>query len=207
MAVLLHAGDVAVEFAAGMGIEAGRRLVEKDDLGIVDERQRQGEPLLLPAGQRIERRVRLLGERETIEQGLRRRSARIEAAVQRERLTRRDLVLEGSALESGADLLLHFPRPAACVDPTHLHDAAVGLAQADHALDGRRLPRAIRAEQAEDFTLGDLEAHSVDGPGPVVLLAELLDDDVWHRLLTEDTSRLRGETASSFQLPAPSFQL
>ena len=58
VAVLLHSGDLAVQLAAGLRIEAGRRLVEEDELGLVDERERQGEPLALAARQRVERRRR-----------------------------------------------------------------------------------------------------------------------------------------------------
>jgi hypothetical protein len=49
MAVLFHSGDFAVELAAGLRIEAGGRLIEEDQLGLVDEREGQGEPLALAA--------------------------------------------------------------------------------------------------------------------------------------------------------------
>jgi hypothetical protein len=35
--------------AAGGGVEAGRRLVEEDELGVADEREREVEPALLAA--------------------------------------------------------------------------------------------------------------------------------------------------------------
>ena len=39
------------EVAAGLGIEAGGRLVEEEDLRVVDQRDGDGKPLLLPAGE------------------------------------------------------------------------------------------------------------------------------------------------------------
>ena len=54
VAVLLHPRDVAVQLAARLRVEAGRRLVEEDELRSVDERECQGEPLALPARERVE---------------------------------------------------------------------------------------------------------------------------------------------------------
>ena len=62
-----------MQIAARLRIEAGRRLVEEHELGVVDERQRQREPLALAARQRVERRVGLVGQREALEQRRRRR--------------------------------------------------------------------------------------------------------------------------------------
>ncbi len=54
--------------APRLRIEAGRELVEEHDLGVVDERERDEQPLLLAAGERHEPRVALLGKPELIEQ-------------------------------------------------------------------------------------------------------------------------------------------
>ena len=54
--------------AARLRIEPGRQLVEEHDLGIVDERQRDEQPLLLPARQRHEPGVALFGQTELLEQ-------------------------------------------------------------------------------------------------------------------------------------------
>ena len=72
VAVLLHPQDVVVQLAPGLRIEPGRRLVEQHDLGLVHEREGQREPLTLAAGQRVEWRVRLVGELEALEQRRRR---------------------------------------------------------------------------------------------------------------------------------------
>ena len=59
VAVLLHFRDVAVELAACLRVEPGRRLVQEDDLRFVDERERQGQPLALTAGKSVEGGVAL----------------------------------------------------------------------------------------------------------------------------------------------------
>ena len=65
VAVAFHLRDFGVQFAARLRIEPGRRLVQKDELRVVDERQRDGEPLSLPSRQRVEAGVRLLGRART----------------------------------------------------------------------------------------------------------------------------------------------
>ena len=57
VAVALHPPDLAVQLAPRLRVEAGRGFVEEDQLGIVDEREREREPLTLPARERVERRV------------------------------------------------------------------------------------------------------------------------------------------------------
>src|SRR5689334_1533457 len=56
------------DLSPSLRIEAGSELVEKDDLGIVDQSERDEETLLLPARQRHEPRVAFLGEAELLEE-------------------------------------------------------------------------------------------------------------------------------------------
>ena len=107
---------------------------------------------------------------------------RVEAAEERERLARRDLVLQRRGLQRRADLLLDVARPPPRVDAADLDRARVRFAQPDQAFDRGRLAGAVRAEQAEDLAGVDLEAHAVDGGDCAVLLSEILDDDLWHGL-------------------------
>ena len=104
----------------------------------------------------------------------------VERAKERERFARRDLVLQGRGLKRGADLLLHLARPPPRVDAADLDLALVRLAQPEEALDRRGLAGAVRAEQAEDLALLDLEADAIHGEGAVVAFAKLGDDDLGH---------------------------
>ena len=49
LATLANAAHHVPDRAPGLRIEPGRQLVEQDDLGIVDQRERDEEPLLLTA--------------------------------------------------------------------------------------------------------------------------------------------------------------
>jgi hypothetical protein len=68
VALALHADDLAVQLATRLRIETGGRLVEDHDLGLVHEREGEGEALTLAARQRVERGVGLVGQREAIDQ-------------------------------------------------------------------------------------------------------------------------------------------
>src|SRR6185503_19668203 len=105
-----------------------------------------------------------------------RRALAIERREQRQRLARRDLVLERRGLERGADLLLDLHRPPARVEAAHLDRARVGLAQADHAFERRGLARAVRADQPEDLPVLDLEAHAARCLDTVIVFSEIADD-------------------------------
>src|SRR6266508_4137524 len=62
LAELTESTDRLPGLAARGGIEAGRRLVEEDELGIADERECEIEPAQLSPGQGAHPRVDLLGE-------------------------------------------------------------------------------------------------------------------------------------------------
>ena len=68
LAAIANAAHEIPDRAAGLRIEAGRELVEKDHFGVVDERERDEQPLLLSARERHEPRVGLAGDAELLEQ-------------------------------------------------------------------------------------------------------------------------------------------
>src|SRR6185437_15235045 len=68
LAALADVAHQLPDRATRLRVEARRELVEKDDFGIVDERQRDEQPLLLPSRQRHEPRIALVGEAELLEQ-------------------------------------------------------------------------------------------------------------------------------------------
>ena len=68
LAALANAAHQLPDRTPRLRIEAGRELVEEHHVGIVDQRQRDEEPLLLAAGERHEPRVALVGEAELFEQ-------------------------------------------------------------------------------------------------------------------------------------------
>ena len=170
-----------MQLAARLRVEPGRRLVQEHELGIVDEGEGQRQPLPLSARQRVERRVGLLEEREALEERRRLRFPLIERAEERQRLARRDLVLERRRLQRRADLLFHLARPPPGIDAADLDRAFVGLAQPDDAFDRRRLAGAVRPDEPEDLAVADLEAHAARRFDAAVALLEIADGDFrWH---------------------------
>src|SRR5690606_33764845 len=78
--------------------------------------------------------------------------------------------------QRGADPPLHLSRVAPGVHPAYLDLARVGLAQPEDALDRRRLTRAVRPQQPEDFPLFHFEADAARGLDGAVALAKVPDD-------------------------------
>ena len=72
----LVGGDPLPELEAALRIQARRRLVEKQDLGVAGQRAGDGEPLPLAARELADARVALLLEREIRQQLLRRPAPR-----------------------------------------------------------------------------------------------------------------------------------
>src|SRR5439155_8989351 len=113
--------DEMPEFAPGQGVDAARRLVEKDDARLVEDRAAEREPLTPPAGQIGGARVFAASETRHLQHEA---AAAVEPAtiesvhaaeepdvfVDRERLVQRE------ALRHVADPPLHALRIAAHVD-------------------------------------------------------------------------------------------
>ena len=169
MRALADAANQIPDRPARLRVEAGRQLVEKHHLGVVDERQRDEQPLLLPAGERHEPGVPLLGEPELREKPL---AFRCGPAVEREPqidgFPHLDPLLQLRLLQLDADALLQRIHVAKRIEAEHGDGAIIGLAQPLDAFHRRRLARAIRSDEAEDLALVDLERHLVHGGDSVV---------------------------------------
>ena len=171
-----------VQLAARLRVEPCCRLVQKDELGLVDEGQSQRQPLPLSARQRVERRVGLVEKREALEERRRLGLVAVEGAEEGERLARRDLVLQGGRLQRRADLLFHLARPSSGIDAADLNRTLIGLAKADDAFDRRRLAGTVRPDEPEDLPVADLKAHASRRFDAAVALLEIADGDFWwHR--------------------------
>ena len=90
-------------------IEAGRRLVEEDQLGVADERQREVQPPQLPAGERS-RAGPACSSRPTIRAPRRGRAGRVEAGPVHDRLANLDVPVHAAALQHDADPLAQLAR-------------------------------------------------------------------------------------------------
>jgi hypothetical protein len=158
-----------------LGVEGGGRLVEEEDLGLHRERARDGDPLLLSAGELRRPRAGAGGEADPVEQGLRARlrvgARESQHVVGRESdvLRRRQVGEEVVALEDESDLLTQaaqqrdveagrrVDRDVADLDPTRRERR-----QAVEAAQQRRLARARRSDQRQHVAARDGQVDVVE---------------------------------------------
>ncbi len=162
---------------SGRRVQTGGQLVEDDDLGTSDQRERNGKPLLLAAGEFGEADGRVLGQPEPGEQFAPVGGLGVEAREQRHRLGHGDLVLQLALLQLGTEHRRHRGPVVMGIPTEHPHGPAVGHPQALDAFDGGGLTRAVRPEDPEDLARFDGERDAADGVTLAVALVEVVDLD------------------------------
>ena len=88
------------------GIESGRELVEEDDFGIVDQRERHEQPLPLAARERHEPRVALRRQPQLLEERVAVDGVLVQRCPEIDRFTNGDPLLELRRLQLDADAAL-----------------------------------------------------------------------------------------------------
>ena len=71
-------------------------------------------------------------------------------------------------------------RPSAGPRRRRAHGAGIRLVESSDDVEGRRLARAVRADQSEDLTLGDVERDVVEGDDAPEAAGEVLDGEQRH---------------------------
>ena len=152
------------ELPARLGIEAGRRFIEEQELRIADEGGGDGEALLLPAGEFADPRASFFFEFDHGENVEGFQAMIIEGAKELNGLDDGEFFAElgllqrdANALPEGAIVAL---TPALAKD---LDIAGRGVEETFEDFDGGRLAGAIGSEQSETFAALDFEIESVDG--------------------------------------------
>src|SRR6185369_6977849 len=142
------------------GIEAGRRLVEEDQLRVADQRQAEVEPAPLPAREPTRTRVALLLEPDQLDHLVDRPRVLVVAGELGQLLGDGDVLVHGRGLQQD-------PYPSPPVEPgglrigaEHLYLAGIASAVALEDLDRRRLAGAVRPQQAEDLSRAELEVDA-----------------------------------------------
>jgi hypothetical protein len=158
-------------------VEAGRGLVEKDEIGIVDERARERQPPLHAARQRLDAGRGARAEARELEQGGNARAdfglAQSEvAAVHQQVLFHGEVGIKIVRLRHDADAAPRFPGLRRNRQPEHLDLAAVGVDQPEAQAQRRRLARAIGPEEAEAFPRFEREVDAGDHLVLAVALAQ-----------------------------------
>ncbi len=171
---LLLAGDV----------EVGQRLVEQQQAGAADQRVRDQDPLLLPAGQQPDPRVRDVlgvdGRQHLVHQlaprPRRQRDAEpvpVQAKPDQVPGPQRHVGIELDLLRHVADP--RHPRPARpAVDP---HLAGVGRQQAEYHPQQGGLARPVGADQADELTGLDPQSHVLEHLAAAESHADVVDGE------------------------------
>src|SRR5207302_10449459 len=100
--------DDVVYFSPHLRIEPGSRLVEKQDLGIVDESHGKGQALLLSTRELAVKGIALFFQTEALEQLLRVAPPLVKAGEEAQRFHHAKFVRKRCGLERGTDFMLQF---------------------------------------------------------------------------------------------------
>ena len=196
-------------------VQARERLVEHQQLGVVQQRRGELHTLLVAVRQLLQLRLRAVAEAEAVQPAQRRL----------ERLALRHAVQPPEVSELAADLhsrvevaLLGQVAEALPVRqrdrvtvPAHL--AALRLREAEDAAYGRRLPGAVRAEEAEHAPPGHAEATAVKRDRLAVALAQVAQFErdralpLRSRLAGARAGRLRREAMHADRPPAALYNV
>src|SRR6185436_6103893 len=162
------------------GVEAGRRLVEENQLGVADQRQPEVEPAALAAREPPDPLVPLLLQADELDHFVHRARLAVVAGEEAQHLGGSERLVHGRGLQHDADLLPPLAARERRVGAEHLHLARVALAVALEDLDGGRLAGAVGSEQAEHLTALDLEVDPAHRLERAVGLAQAADGDRAH---------------------------
>jgi hypothetical protein len=184
-AVPLEGTQLLPHEVARLRVEPRRRLVEDQDLRLVDERARDQQAAFHAARQLRDRPVALVLELDELQQlfGPRPRDATRDAeisGVDEEVLDDRDLLVEVVLLRDDPHASLDLARAAGRWHAEHLERPIGGRDRAGDHSHGGRLPRAVRAQEAEAPLRFGFEVDAADGLELPEALGEAARDDGGH---------------------------
>jgi hypothetical protein len=197
-APLAHPGELAVEQLRPLGVEAGERLVQDQQLGPVQERPAEREPLQLPARELRRPLAPRLPQPEALEQHpdpLPPLGHVVEAAVEIEVLERGQLAVDERLVAEEPD------RRALRLD---LERAAGRHGEARAEPQQRRLARAVGPGDDEEAAALELEVEAIEHLLEAVALREIARRD--HRATSSCQRRPPASSSSALGRPgsAPS---
>ena len=166
------------ELVAGDRVHARGRLVQQEHVGLVQDGDRQGEPLLEPQGELSRRRVQVRAQaeafREFVDPGACPVSGKVEdLGMEIEVLPDRQLAVEREGLRHVADPIAGGQVVGVHGLAEELRLALGGGEKAGEHLHRGGLAAAIRAEESEDLAAADGEAHAIDGGEAAEALREV----------------------------------
>ncbi len=198
---LLHE---SVDFEAHLRVEAGGRLVEKEQRGVVDQAHRDGEALFLASAQSLVESVALFFELQAAEQHAGVHGSAVERTEKMEGLDHPNFVRQVGGLQANADAVFQLPVLLIGVEPENADFAGGSLANAFENFDGGCFAGAVGAEKTEDFAGVDFEVNAADGSDVAIRLSQAPHEDcvgISHHI------RLTKVVARIFNLPTNSRKI
>ena len=181
--LLPEPADHAADRDAALGVDARRRLVEEGHLGPADQRQGEGEALLLAAREVAPGRGRDGAQADEVEQLVRGHGIGVVAREQVEDPARPEHRVDAAALEHDADAAGERGVVGDGIEPEDPHVAGDGPPVALERLDRRRLARPVGPEHDEHLAGLGGQVDVVDRgrrAGRPVAHGETGDLDGWH---------------------------
>ena len=190
-------GDPALDQVAGRHVERRERLVEEQEVGLLESRAREGEALAHAGGEGVDRASAALGEADVFEELLqllaRPRSSRMRAHSSSVLDRGQPLVQEGVVGDQGetspaGERLCHRVETEhpylTCAAPNETRDTA----------QERRLPRAVRAGEQEELARVEIEIDVSERPGAAKAPSETpyRDSGRWHAATIAQGRRTTG---------------
>ena len=170
---------------ARLRVEAGGRLVEDEQVGVVHQRARQGEAPLHAARQCADLRLGAAGQAGEVEQMRDARAHRAlgqaeVAAIHQQVFRRREVRVEVVHLRHDADAHARLARAARHRQARQADLARVRRGQAESAAQGRRLAGAVGPQQSVAFPGAQLESQPLQHGDAVVGFAQPGDAQGFH---------------------------
>jgi hypothetical protein len=167
---------------AGLRVEAGRRLVQDDQLGVVDERPGDQQAPLHPPGERLDPVACAVRQVREVQQLLRapRGSLGVDSevvALEDQVLANRQIAVQVRLLRDDPDPRLDLAPVRPGVEPQDAQLAALHRGEPVDHLHRRRLAGAVRPQKAEADAGRHVEVDPLHGHAPAVALLEPAGDD------------------------------
>ena len=145
------------------GVHAGGGLVQEQDLGSADQRERQAEPLLLPAGEPAPRGPGHRAECHEVEQGIGVVGIVVVASEQVQCLTGAHGRVDPAALEHHPDPADQLPVVGDRIEPEDPHGPGIWSPVALQGLHRRGLARTVGPQDGQDLAMATCQRQPADG--------------------------------------------
>jgi len=172
--VVTEATDDVPGLPARLDVEPGRRLVEQDELGRADERERKRQAPALPAGEAADLPLAQIRHAHEVERRLDIQWRVVVRADEIAHLADAERLWKPHLLRRRADERPRPRAPGVAAEQDGL--PRIGPLEAEERADGGRLARPVRAQQRHDLPLVDPKAdvgERDDGPEGLADVAQL----------------------------------